>query len=40
MDYIHGWMNGMTTGNGQLGTVIGVLVVIALVVIIIKVLRK
>ncbi len=40
MDYIHGWLNGMTTGNGRLETVIAVLVVIALVLIILKVVRK
>jgi hypothetical protein len=40
MDYIHGWLNGMTTGNGRVGTLIVILVVIALVLIILKVLRK
>lgn len=40
MDYIRGWFNGLTTSNGQIWAVAGVLLIVVLVVVILKSLNK
>lgn len=41
MDYIHGWMNGMSNNAGtQIWTVVGVLVVIVMAIYIFRSIQK
>ncbi len=40
MDYIRGWFNGISAGHGDIWTIAGILVVIALVMLIIRGINK
>ncbi|HEY5492291.1 MAG TPA: hypothetical protein VIK25_13960 [Gemmatimonadaceae bacterium] len=40
MSHMNGWMNDWTGGQPVIGTVIGILVIVALVIVIMRLLKK